>query len=493
MELTPVTYLIVLPLVFLAGFVDSVAGGGGIISLPAYLMAGIPAHLAAGTNKVVNGTGTLVAALKYFRSGKVLLRPAVTAAVCALIGSAVGTELAALISEQTLETLMLVALPCVAVFLSVKKDFGRDIPAEERPVYTPRQELLRSALIGLVFGCYDGLVGPGTGTFMILGFTALLSLDLITAGGCAKASNLASCAASAVVWILHGQVLWALAIPALACSIAGNYLGALYAIRGGSKKIRSVMFLVLGLLAAVLAAVVHLLYHTEYAETSTPNDCFAAVSATATGETAVPKIVCLTFDDGPSAHTPEILDILEKEHVPATFFVCAQDANEAHLDKIADIAAAGHQIALHSASHQYSKIYRSTDAFWQDIKQLRQAISPYVDADSLTWLRFPGGSTNTVSHKYGGSGIMKRLKAQAEERGLHWIDWNVCAEDAAASHPNAAQILRNVQNDAKDQPICVVLMHDTNATHETVKALPDILEWFAAKGYRFFTVQQMAE
>ena len=248
MELTPVTYLIVLPLVFLAGFVDSVAGGGGIISLPAYLMAGIPAHLAAGTNKVVNGTGTLVAALKYFRSGKVLLRPAVTAAVCALIGSAVGTELAALISEQTLETLMLVALPCVAVFLSVKKDFGRDIPAEERPVYTPRQELLRSALIGLVFGCYDGLVGPGTGTFMILGFTALLSLDLITAGGCAKASNLASCAASAVVWILHGQVLWALAIPALACSIAGNYLGALYAIRGGSRKIRSVMFLVLGLL-----------------------------------------------------------------------------------------------------------------------------------------------------------------------------------------------------------------------------------------------------
>ena len=74
------------------------------------------------------------------------------------------------------------------------------------------------------------------------------------------------------------------------------------------------VFLVLGLLAAVLAAVVHLLYHTEYAETSTPNDCFAAVSATATGETAVPKIVCLTFDDGPSAHTPEILDILEKEH-----------------------------------------------------------------------------------------------------------------------------------------------------------------------------------
>lgn len=80
---------------------------------------------------------------------------------------------------------------------------------------------------------------------------------------------------------------------------------------------------------------------------------------------------------------------------------------------------------------------------------------------------------------------MQQLKAQAEQKGYAWIDWNVCAEDATASHPNAAQILRNVQNDAKDQSICVVLMHDTNATHETVKALPDILEWFAAKGYRF--------
>ena len=248
MELTPQILIVVLPLIFLGGFVDSVAGGGGLITLPAYLMAGIPAHLAAGTNKVVNGCGTLTATTKYFRSGKILLRPAIVAAVGALIGSALGTELAAVISEKTLETLMLIALPCVAVFLTVKKDFGKDIPAEERPVYSVRREVVTAALIGLVFGCYDGLLGPGTGTFMILGFTALLSLDLITAGGCAKASNLASCAASAVVWILHGQVLWALAIPALACSIAGNYLGALYAIRGGSKKIRSVMFLVLGLL-----------------------------------------------------------------------------------------------------------------------------------------------------------------------------------------------------------------------------------------------------
>ena len=124
---------------------------------------------------------------------------------------------------------------------------------------------------------------------------------------------------------------------------------------------------------------------------------------------------------------------------------------------------------------------------------LYTSLANYIDVDAIHWLRFPGGSTNTVSHRYGGRQIMQQLKAQAEQKGYAWIDWNVCAEDATASHPNAAQILRNVQNDAKDQPICVVLMHDTNATHETVKALPDILEWFAAKGYRFFTVQQMAE
>ena len=248
MELTPQMFLIVLPLVFLGGFIDSVAGGAGLITLPAYLMAGIPAHFAAGTNKVVNSCGTLTATLKYFRSGKILLRPALVAAAGALIGSALGTELAAVISEKALETLMLVALPCVAIFLTVKKDFGKDLPAEERPAYTPRQEMLRSALIGLVFGCYDGLLGPGTGTFMILGFTGFLSLDLITAGGCSKASNLASNIASAVVWILHGNVVWMLALPAIACSVLGNYLGAQYVIRGGSKKIRNMMFVVLALL-----------------------------------------------------------------------------------------------------------------------------------------------------------------------------------------------------------------------------------------------------
>lgn len=240
------TVLIVCPLVFLAGFVDSVAGGGGLISLPAYLMAGIPAHFAAGTNKVVNGTGNVISFLKYLRSGKIRLCPTLTAAAFALLGSSFGTKLATLIPEATLKTVMLVALPCAAVFLALKKDLGGEERAES-DLPLPR-ELFRAALIGLLIGCYDGLIGPGTGTFMLMGFAGLLSMDLLSAAGSARLCNLASCAASAAVWILNGSVAWRLVLPAALCSVLGNYLGARFAIRGGGKKIRGMIFVVLGLL-----------------------------------------------------------------------------------------------------------------------------------------------------------------------------------------------------------------------------------------------------
>ena len=247
MELTPQILLIVLPLIFLGGFVDSVAGGGGLITLPAYLMAGIPPHFAMGTNKVVNGFGTALASFKYFRGGKIRLRPAVIAGVGALAGAAVGTKIALLISEDILKIMMLVALPCAAVLLMLKKDFGKEdgTPARE---YTPREEAVRAALIGLGLGCYDGLIGPGTGTFMIMAFTMALSMDLLTSSGCAKLANLASNIASAVLFIFSGKVFWLLAIPAAACNMLGAYCGSRYAMRGGSKKVRGMIFVVLGLL-----------------------------------------------------------------------------------------------------------------------------------------------------------------------------------------------------------------------------------------------------
>lgn len=125
MELTPQILIVVLPLIFLGGFVDSVAGGGGLITLPAYLMAGIPAHLAMGTNKVVNGTGTALASFKYFRGGKVLLRPAIVSGIGALLGAAIGTKIALLINEDILKIMMLVALPCAAILLMLKRTSAR--------------------------------------------------------------------------------------------------------------------------------------------------------------------------------------------------------------------------------------------------------------------------------------------------------------------------------------------------------------------------------
>ena len=228
-------------------------------------------------------------------------------------------------------------------------------------------------------------------------------------------------------------------------------------------------------------------------ETAIPNDWFAvetSASQDAT-EAMMLKIACLTFDDGPSSNTQAILDVLANRDVPATFFVTAQEVNQAYLPLLSDIEAAGHQVALHSASHRYSQIYAGTEDFWLDIKALRQAISPYVDVENIHWLRFPGGSTNTISHRYGGREIMTRLIAQAEDKGYQWIDWNVCAEDAAGGHPDAEQILANVQSDAEGRDLCVVLMHDTARTDATVEALPRIIDWFRGSGYHFCTVEQM--
>ena len=154
------------------------------------------------------------------------------------------------------------------------------------------------------------------------------------------------------------------------------------------------------------------------------------------------------MNDGPSKHTDAIAAALAEYHAPATFFVTAQPANLPYYDRLPALLAAGHQIAMHSASHDYAAIYQSPEAFWLDIKALRQALEPYVPLDELYWLRFPGGSTNTVSHRYGGRQIMQRLIAEAEEKGYRWIDWNVCGEDATAARPDAAQITRNVTEGA---------------------------------------------
>ncbi len=208
------------------------------------------------------------------------------------------------------------------------------------------------------------------------------------------------------------------------------------------------------------------------------------------GEQPPEKWVCLTFDDGPSKTTPDVLAALKDAGVHATFFVVATGYNEKYLPLLTEASAAGHQIALHSASHEYSVIYRSSEAYWADIALLKERIAPYVDAESIRYLRFPGGSTNTVSRRYGGKGLMKQLKAEVEQKGWQWVDWNVCAEDAVGGHPSADTIYRNVVRETGEQTHCIVLMHDSATTRTTAEALPDIIRWYADNGYTFLTVAE---
>ena len=208
------------------------------------------------------------------------------------------------------------------------------------------------------------------------------------------------------------------------------------------------------------------------------------------GEQPPEKWVCLTFDDGPSKTTPDVLAALKDAGVHATFFVVATGYNEKYLSLLTEASAAGHQIALHSASHEYSDIYRSSEAYWADIALLKERIAPYVDAESIRYLRFPGGSTNTVSRRYGGKGLMQQLKAEAEQKDFQWVDWNVCAEDAVGGHPSADTIYRNVVRETGEQTRCVVLMHDSSSTRTTAEALPDIIRWYADQGFTFLTVAE---
>ncbi|MEG1932534.1 MAG: TSUP family transporter [Pygmaiobacter sp.] len=246
------TLLIVCPMVFLAGFVDSVAGGGGLISLPAYLFAGLPIHIAYGTNKFSGACGTSIATIKYLKSGYISMRLALLSAGGALVGSWIGTKLVLLASERFLQICLMCILPVVAVFLLFNRNFGKE--DGEGKQYSAKSLTLRAVLIGLVIGWYDGFFGPGTGTFLVIAFTGLMGLSLTNATGNAKVVNLASNVAALVAYIGGGSVLFVIAVPAAICNIAGNYLGASLAIKNGSKFIRPLILFSIGLLMVKVVA-----------------------------------------------------------------------------------------------------------------------------------------------------------------------------------------------------------------------------------------------
>lgn len=191
------------------------------------------------------------------------------------------------------------------------------------------------------------------------------------------------------------------------------------------------------------------------------------------------KVCYLTFDDGPSDRTLEILDILDKYDAKATFFVIGS----AKLQYLPKIAEKGHTIGLHSNTHDYSKIYKSTDAFFNDLNTLSDKVYDLIGVHSKV-IRFPGGGSNKVSKSYC-KGVMTRLTNQVKIKGYAYFDWNVDSGDASAKNVPAKTIVNNVLNAATKKNSICVLMHDTSSKKTTVEALPEILKGLKSMGYRF--------
>lgn len=245
MTLTPRTFLIVCPMLFLAGFVDAIGGGGGLISLPAYLLAGVPIHQTIATNKMSSTCGTALTTLRFIREGLVNWKLAVPTLVVAILGSSLGANASMAMDDSVMEKILFFVLPVVAFIVLNPKIFHDNEGTEWK--LTPK---VWAAALGSSFlvGVYDGFYGPGTGTFLIIAFTVIAKLNMKTANAQAKVINLTTNLTSLTIFLMNGQVVLLLGIAAAVCNMAGNYLGASLALAKGSRITRPMILLVLTLL-----------------------------------------------------------------------------------------------------------------------------------------------------------------------------------------------------------------------------------------------------
>ena len=187
-------------------------------------------------------------------------------------------------------------------------------------------------------------------------------------------------------------------------------------------------------------------------------------------------VIYLTFDDGPSDRTPEVLKILEEKNVRATFFVVGQ-TKEDNLQYMRDIVEAGHTIGMHTYSHRYKDIYASVEAYLADMYQIFTQIKETTGVVP-TVFRFPGGSVNAYNHA-----VYQEIIAEMLRRGFVPHDWNLASADASTTPVPAAQIVRNVVNAAENKPRGVVLMHDSQYKYTTVEALPSMIDRLQEMGF----------
>lgn len=263
----PTLALVLLPAVALvAGFIDAIAGGGGLLTVPALLFAVPDARVALGTNKGQSVWGALAALVAFAREGKVDRARALPTFAGALAGSVLGARLVVMLRPAAVRPLVLVLLVAVAVFVgarelvsarAARRAGGHDEPSAARApsglALARRHPLAAGALIGALLGVYDGFFGPGTGTFLIVAFTLVFgeSMDLATAN--AKVANFASNLGSLVTFALAGAIDLRLAAPMAAAQLVGGALGAKAALRGGERVVR---LAVLGVTLALVGRLV---------------------------------------------------------------------------------------------------------------------------------------------------------------------------------------------------------------------------------------------
>ena len=252
MEITYHTFLFVCPFLFLAGLIDAIGGGGGLISLPAYLIAGLPPHAAIATNKLSSTCGTTTATLRFIKNGLVNLKLAIPSVIAAIIGSSIGANLSLLKKEEIMLYIMIAILP-ICAFLVLNKKLFHD--GGENEITLDRRTYITATIAALIIGMYDGFYGPGTGTFLIIAFTVFAKISMKTANAQAKVINLTSNITSLIIFLINGEVLFSIGIVAAACNMLGGYIGAGLVMKNGAKIVKPSIIFVLILLALKVAGV----------------------------------------------------------------------------------------------------------------------------------------------------------------------------------------------------------------------------------------------
>jgi len=194
------------------------------------------------------------------------------------------------------------------------------------------------------------------------------------------------------------------------------------------------------------------------------------------------KIAYLTFDDGPSINTLEILKILKQYDIKATFFVNAHPDLSPLYKQISDD---GHALANHTYSHQYKDIYVSADNFKKDVKKLDAYLTEITGKEPNYILRYPGGSNNTIGREYGGMDIMNTVIKEMNKEGYKYFDWNVDSSDASTFRQDKDIIVQAVLTQSSDHKHAIILMHDLDPKTTTVQALPEIIEGLKNQGFIF--------